>query len=117
MQKVSIPSWIKWLKYLGVFTVIFGALDPMEGSILITIGAGLLFLHAKLMHASNFKIYFILFLSILFGVAALFIISSFGGLGPQNLNMWWGLLILPYPLGWLTLIIYLALQGIKSIKK
>ncbi len=36
------------------------------------------------------------------GVAALFGLSAVGGIGGRSgHSMWWGLLILPYPLGWL----------------
>jgi hypothetical protein len=36
------------------------------------------------------------------GVAALWIISSFGGVGgTSHLSVWWAALMLPYPIGWL----------------
>lgn len=35
------------------------------------------------------------------GVAAMWILSSFGGYGQGALSWWWALLVLPYPLGWL----------------
>jgi hypothetical protein len=35
------------------------------------------------------------------GVAALFGLSAIGGFGgPSGRSMWWGLLLLPYPIGW-----------------
>jgi hypothetical protein len=38
---------------------------------------------------------------IVFGVAALWVLSAFGGFGEGALSWWWALLCLPYPLGWL----------------
>lgn len=35
------------------------------------------------------------------GVAALWVLSSFGGFGENALSWWWSLLILPFPVGWL----------------
>ncbi len=44
------------------------------------------------------------YLSALFtvvGVAALWVLSSFGGFGHGALSWWWALLVLPFPVGWL----------------
>lgn len=38
---------------------------------------------------------------IVFGVAALWVLSAFGGFGEGALSWWWALLCLPFPLGWL----------------
>lgn len=38
---------------------------------------------------------------IVFGVAAMWILSAFGGFGEGALSWWWALLCLPYPLGFL----------------
>ena len=36
------------------------------------------------------------------GVAAMFALSAVGGIGGRSgHSLWWGLLILPYPVGWL----------------
>ena len=35
------------------------------------------------------------------GVAALWITSNMGGFGEGVLSWWWGLVVLPYPVGWL----------------
>ena len=42
------------------------------------------------------------FILIVVGVAALFCLSAVGGIGGKSRHsMWWGILILPYPVGWL----------------
>jgi hypothetical protein len=42
------------------------------------------------------------FILIAVGVGAMFVLSSFGGIGGRSgHSMWWGVLILPYPVGWL----------------
>ena len=42
------------------------------------------------------------FILIAVGVAAMFALSAVGGIGGKSgHSMWWGMLILPYPVGWL----------------
>jgi hypothetical protein len=37
------------------------------------------------------------------GVAALFVLSWFGGVGgPRGHSWWWALVLVPYPVGWVT---------------
>lgn len=37
----------------------------------------------------------------LFGVVAMWVLSSYGGFGEDALSWWWSLLVLPFPIGWL----------------
>jgi len=40
-----------------------------------------------------------------FGVAAMLAVNTLGGLGgTKGRSLWWGLLILPYPIGWILAI-------------
>lgn len=116
---VNSPTKFRWNRNLyitGVIACIVGALDPMEGSIVICAGAALLaFSTYKLndRHTKHFLLHFIL---IAIGVISLFAISDLGGLGGQNLSWWWGLFILPYPLGWISLIILLIIRAFKGKK-
>jgi hypothetical protein len=42
------------------------------------------------------------FILIAVGVGAMFVLSAYGGIGGKSgHSMWWGLFILPYPVGWL----------------
>ena len=48
---------------------------------------------------------------ILIGVIALWVLSSLGGFGGESDLAWgWGLLILPYPIGWLILLVLFYLR-------
>jgi hypothetical protein len=38
---------------------------------------------------------------ICFGVAAMWVLSAYGGFGEGALSWWWALLVLPFPVGWL----------------
>ena len=50
-----------------------------------------------------------------FGVIFLFYLSSLGGFPP--LSWWWGILILPYPIGWLMLVTTLIVRAINPKKE
>jgi hypothetical protein len=52
------------------------------------------------------------------GVFFLFYLSSLGGFGgTSKLSIWWGLLIVPYPIGWLLSISLLIAQAINNMKQ
>lgn len=89
--------------------MLLGTIDPLEGSILILPGSGLIALGVYLGRAQRgvIRYWLVVFLLIAAGVGAMFIVSAFGGIGGQSGNsIAWGILILPYPIGWL-----LALAG------
>jgi hypothetical protein len=98
----------------GIFSIIVGALDPMEGSVVILLGSILLAISSHFLQDRHRKIFLAFFLCILIGIVSLFTISDFGGLGQGYLSWWWGLLILPYPIGWLSLITLLIIRTIKK---
>lgn len=98
-------KWYKLLWILAVLFVIIGTIDPLEGSVLIAAGSILLAVLASARadrHKLNFQLSAML---IVVGVAGMFWLSSLGGIGGgSQTSMWWGITILPYPLGWLLLI-------------
>ena len=83
--------------------MLVGAIDPMEGSLLILPGSGLVALGTYLADEER-KIFIYrmwVFFLIFIGVAALFGFSLLGGIGGTTAySIWWGLLIVPYPIGW-----------------
>lgn len=88
----------------GGVAMVVGAVDPLEGSILILAGSGLVTLGTWLGESDRRLLvtWLRLFGLILFGVAALFALSAVGGIGGKGgHSLWWGLLVLPYPAGWL----------------
>lgn len=102
----------------GVVAMIIGAIDPLEGSVVILGGSFLLMLSAWLRKDRQRKAFLTLFLSVLAGVFFLFFFSSLGGFGgSSSLSWWWGLLILPYPIGWLTTLILILIRAVQRRKR
>ena len=92
------------LSGFGVVAMIVGAVDPLEGSVVILAGSGLVVLGPWLGHQQRRLCVYrtCLFGMIAVGVIALFVLSAVGGIGGKTgHSMWWGLLLLPYPIGWI----------------
>jgi hypothetical protein len=92
------------LVILGGIAMLLGTLDPLEGSLLILPGSGLVALGMFLgkRERRTFVYWVWVFILIAVGVGAMFVLSAFGGIGGKSgHSMWWGVLILPYPVGWL----------------
>jgi hypothetical protein len=91
------------LMVLGSLGILLGALDPMEGSVVILIGSGLVVLGTFLGQGERRLLRYrtLAFILIAVGVSAMFGLSARGGFGGgSGLSMWWGVLILPYLVGW-----------------
>jgi hypothetical protein len=92
------------LLIVGCIAMLLGAIDPLEGSLLILPGSGLVALGVYLGRKERRTILYWLwvFILIAIGVGAMFGLSAVGGIGGRSgYSMWWGVLILPYPVGWL----------------
>jgi len=95
--------WSRILVILGGIAMLLGAVDPLEGSLLILPGSGLVALGIFLGRKERRTVLYWVwaFILIAVGVGAMFVLSAFGGIGGRSgLSMWWGVLILPYPVGW-----------------
>jgi hypothetical protein len=95
--------WSRILIVVGSIAMLVGALDPMEGSVVILPGSGLVALGAFLGHGERRLIAYRVgvFVLIVIGVGAMWGLSWVGGFGgPSGRSMWWGVLILPYLIGW-----------------
>jgi hypothetical protein len=101
------PLLLKIIFIIGIVTFLLGILDPLEGSVVICFGAILITLVSYFRKETFFKWFLMATILTLFGVIALFVVSSFGGLGKDALSPWWGLVLLPYPIGWILGIIFL----------
>ena len=96
--------WSRILVIVGGVAMLLGAIDPLEGSLLILPGSGLVALGTFLGRGQGaiLRYWFCVFILIAVGVGAMFVLSAFGGIGGKSgHSMWWGVLILPYPVGWL----------------
>jgi hypothetical protein len=99
---IAKDSWAKILTIAGGIAMLLGALDPLEGSLLILPGSILLAVAAYLGKEERCVIRYRVwtFLMIAFGVASLWGLSAVGGIGgPGDLSWWWGLMIVPYLIG------------------
>jgi hypothetical protein len=88
---------------VGSIAMVVGAVDPMEGSAIILPGSGLVALGTFLSHSERRLIAFRVwvFILIAIGVGSLWGLSRIGGIGGNSgHSLWWGLLILPYLIGW-----------------
>lgn len=104
---------------LGVIAMAIGAVDPLEGSVLILGGSGLVALSTWLgRQGRKVAVYRTwLFGMIAFGVLAMFVLSNMGGVGGKSgRSMWWLLVLLPYPIGWLLEMANLVSRGIERFR-
>ena len=85
---------------LGHLLALVGAVDPLEGSVLVVAGCVLVALHAWLAGSPRVLVAYRAGVAVMAatGVSMLWFISSRGGLGgPDGVPLSWALLILPYP--------------------
>jgi hypothetical protein len=92
---------------------VLGAVDPLEGSLVIVAGAGASVVAAHLGQLDIRRRLDRAVALTALGVAALWVMSAAGGVGPSTgRSYWWLLLLVPYPVGWL-----LSLAGtIRSLR-
>jgi hypothetical protein len=111
--------WSRVLITVGSIAMLVGALDPLEGSLVILPGSGVVTLGTFLSDSGRgLLIYWIwIFILIAAGVGAMFVLSAFGGIGGRSgHSMWWGLLIVPYPVGWIMGIVSLLFRLIRTVR-
>ena len=95
--------WARILAITGGAGMIAGAIDPMEGSLVILPGSLLFAIGGLLGREDRRIVSYRLWVAALitFGVAGLWVSSMFGGFGGDTgRSMWWVLVLLPYPVGW-----------------
>lgn len=111
-------KWPRILYGIGISAVIIGALDPLEGSVVILAGSIMATLSGFIMHDRFRKLFLVACLMIAAGVFFLFYFSSLGGFGgTSSLSWWWGTLILPYPAGWIMTIVVFIVRQRKTAKR
>ena len=92
--------WSRILCVAGMLTMAVGCVDPLEGSVLILVGSGLLALGAHRAGSRHRKPAGWAFALTALGVAILWGLSAMGGLGGETgRSMMWAPILLPYPAG------------------
>jgi len=98
----GIGRWSRILVIVGLVAMVIGAIDPLEGSLIILPGTGMVALGALLGKSRYRKFLYWSFALVAVGVGALFGLSALGGFGGRSgLSLWWVIVILPYPIGWI----------------
>ncbi len=111
MKKIN---WKKVTYILGIVLFLVGTIDPLEGSVLIVFGSILLTVVTKRNNDRHMKWFRLNAVLITSGVIFLFYLSTLGGFGgTSTLSWWWGLLILPYPVGWLSQVVLLLMRAFR----
>jgi hypothetical protein len=93
--------WPRRLILIGLIAMVGGAVDPLEGSVVILAGSALVALGAYLGADPRARLSWAALALLAVGVAAMFAVSALDGFGGRTgRSSWWGLLLLPYPVGW-----------------
>lgn len=93
----------RYLLIAGLVLMVAGALDPMEGSVVILAGSARAAIAAYFGHLPRAGAIELAFVLIAVGVASLFGFSAVGGIGgTSQYSMWWVLTMVPYPIGWIV---------------
>lgn len=94
--------WSSILVIAGLAAMLIGAVDPLEGSLLILPGTGMVALGARIGKSRHQRFLALSLVLVTVGVGALWGMSAVGGLGGDTgRSYWWGLILLPYPIGWI----------------
>jgi hypothetical protein len=106
------------LLVVGFIGMLIGAIDPLEGSLVILPANALVALAAVLAKSRYRTLLVTGFILVAGGVAALWGLSALGGIGGNTgRSMGWGLVVSPYPLGWLLGIVGAILAMIDAFKR
>ncbi|MBU1694437.1 MAG: hypothetical protein KJ726_06800 [Verrucomicrobia bacterium] len=110
-------QWSNILVFVGLIAMLVGVIDPLEGSLIILLGSGLVALGAFLGKSRYRKLLGWSFALVVVGMGALWGLSAVGGLGGSTgRSMWWALLLLPYPVGWIMGLVGVILRLIESYR-
>jgi hypothetical protein len=93
--------WACILVVIGLIFMLVGAIDPLEGSLVILPGSVMGTVGALLAGTRYKKLIVWSFALVVVGVTALWGLSAIGGFGDTSgRSNWWALVMAPYPVGW-----------------
>jgi len=97
--------------------MLIAAIDPLEGSLSVLLGSGLALAGALQARCRARRLLAWACVLSGAGVGLLWGISSIGGLGGgTGRSMWWALLILPYPAGWIMSLVG-VIRSLRELSK
>jgi hypothetical protein len=101
---------------IGGIAMLVGATDPLEGSLVILPGSGLVTLGTYLGNSGRGLLieWIWIFILIAIGVGAVWGVGMIGG--DSERSMRWAWLVLPYPIGWVLGITNLGFRLVRSLR-
>jgi len=106
------------LVVVGLLAMLVGAIDPLEGSFVILPGSAVVTAGAFLGKSRYRFLLSWAFILIAVGVGTMVVFTAMGGIGGHSgHSLWWGLFILPYPVGWIVGLVGAILRLIESFKR
>jgi hypothetical protein len=109
-------DWKGLIYVVGILNIFLGALDPLEGSLLIVVGSILITLYKYLRGDRHKKGFLAGCILIVVGVGYMFYLSNLGGIGPHAKSWWWIIPVIPYPVGWLLTVVLLFIHASQKWK-
>jgi len=98
----AVPWWHRALLVVGTLLMVVGAIDPLEGSMLILPGVMLVALETFLGGSRFTRLLARAGALVALGIVMMFASSARGGFGGPNGLPWWTMIfLLPYPAGWI----------------
>lgn len=115
---MSTPTpWLRIFVIGGLAGILIGAVDPLEGWAVILPSIGLAAFGAFLVQSPRRRLLYWAFASTVIGVSAMLVLSRLGGIGGgSGRSIWWAVVILPYPVGWILGLAGAALEAIEVLK-
>lgn len=102
----SRAAWGELVILVGLVCMLLGAVDPLEGSLLILPGIGLTAGGAFVAGREERRRSAWAFLLATLGIGALWGLSAIGGIGGRSGHTpWWALTLIPYPAGWVMAVL------------
>ena len=106
------------LGIIGLAAMLIGAIDPLEGSLIILPGVGVAAVGALLGKGRWRMLLYWALILVAVGVAAMWVLSALGGIGGSSgRSDWWGLLVLPYAAGWVMGVVGGVLTLLQSFSR
>ena len=92
--------WACVLVVIGLIIMLVGAIDPLEGSLVIFPGSVMSTVGGMLAGTRYKKLIVWSFALVVVGIGALWVLSAVGGFGDTSgRSSWWALILAPYPVG------------------
>lgn len=98
---VSKGTRTHWLIVIGLIGLLGGAVDPLEGSIVILVASALVALGTHRMRSRHRLLAIWGLVLLLLGFAAMWTLTAIGGVGGSTgHSAWWATLVAPFVVGW-----------------